>query len=65
MPSYSLDGGAIALASPGSLVGADLRDLVFGDVLELPGTKVEGFSYGTNSLTMTTDAGTTTFSNIR
>ena len=65
MPSYSLDNGTIALASPGSVVSAVLGDLVIGDVLELPGSTVESVSYGTSSLTITTDAGTTTFTNVR
>jgi hypothetical protein len=65
MPSYSLDGGTIALDSAGTLVGAVLGDLAIGDVLELPGTGVESIHYGTSSLTITTDAGTTTFSNVR
>ncbi len=65
MPSYSLDGGTIALASPGSVVSAVLGDLVIGDVLELAGTTVESVQYGTSSLTIATDAGTTTFTNVR
>ncbi len=65
MPNYSLDNGTIALASPGSVVSAVLGDLVIGDVLELAGSTVESVSYGTSSLTITTDAGTTTFTNVR
>jgi hypothetical protein len=42
-----------------------LGDLASGDVLELAGTEVDSVVYGASSLTITTDAGTTTFSNVR
>jgi hypothetical protein len=57
-------GGTIALAAPGAAISAELSDVGTGDVLELPGNAVSAVSFGTNSLSVTTDAGTFAFSNV-
>jgi hypothetical protein len=62
---YFSDGpGTLALEHPGPVVGALLYDAGVGDVLELPGSAVSAVHFGAHSLTITTSAGTTTFSDV-
>ncbi len=59
------DTGTLALEHPGTTVAAGLDYTSVGDVLELPGSFVSGVVFGATSLTITTSAGTTTFSNFQ
>jgi hypothetical protein len=59
-----IGGGTVALAAPGATIGAELADVGAGDVLELPGTTVSTVTIGTDSLTVTTDTGTYSFTNV-
>ena len=56
--------GTIALADPGATITADLFYVAGGDVLELPGTTVKNVTFGTSSLSVTTDAGSYDFTNV-
>ena len=56
--------GTIAFGAPGAVVAAALLNIAPKDVLELPGTSVSSVVFGTNSLTVTTDAGTVDFTNV-
>ncbi|MCB8882211.1 Hint domain-containing protein [Acidisoma cellulosilytica] len=59
-----IGGGIFALAAPGTTTDAQLAYLGSGDVLELPGTTVSNVALGSDSLSITTDAGTFVFSNV-
>ncbi|WP_284946633.1 Hint domain-containing protein [Acidisoma cladoniae] len=59
-----IGGGTFALAAPGAAISAELADVGAGDVLELPGTTVSSVTLGTDSLTVTTDIGTYSFTNV-
>ena len=56
--------GTLALNDPGTTNAFALEDLGAGDVLELPGTSVSNVSFGTNSLTVTTNDGSYDFTNV-
>ena len=56
--------GTLALEHPGSAVAALLFYTGVGDVLELPGTEVSAVIFGAGNLTITTNLGTTTFSDV-
>ena len=56
--------GTVALGNPGASIAAELKNLGAGDVLELPGTSVSQVTFGTNSLDITTNAGTYDFTNV-
>jgi hypothetical protein len=57
-------GGTFALAAPGATIAATLADVGTGDVLELPGTSVSAVTFGTNSISVTTDQGSFDFTNV-
>jgi hypothetical protein len=54
----------LALVLPGASTSALIDAIAPGDVLELPGTAVEGISFGTNSLEVTTSSGIYDFTNV-
>jgi hypothetical protein len=56
--------GTFELHAPGALIAAALENVAPGDVLELPGTMVDDVTYGTDSLSITTDAGSYLFSDV-
>jgi hypothetical protein len=58
--------GTIALADPGSAIAAALNYVGVGDTLELPGIEVESLTANeiNNTLSVTTDDGTYTFSSV-
>jgi hypothetical protein len=63
--SFEYNGvGTLALNDPGTTNAFALEDLGAGDVLELPGTSVSNISFGTNSLTVTTNDGSYDFTNV-
>ena len=55
--------GTFALRKPGASDAAALT-IGAGDTIELPGSTVTSVSFGANTLTIVTDLGTTTFSNV-
>jgi hypothetical protein len=57
------DTGTIGFANQGSIIAAALTNIAIGDAIELPGSSVSSVTYGANTLTVVTSAGTTTFSN--
>jgi hypothetical protein len=54
----------IAFLQPGATVSAPLDFVARQDVLELPGSAVSFVTFGTASLTISTNEGTTTFTNV-
>ena len=59
-----LPSGTFAFDNPGATVTGLLSNVAIGDALALPGSDVASVTYGTNSLTIVTNLGTTTFSNV-
>jgi hypothetical protein len=59
-----LPSGTFAFRNPGGTVTSLLSKLAVGDSIALPGSDVVSVTYGTNSLTVVTNLGTTTFSNV-
>jgi hypothetical protein len=57
--------GTIALFAPAATTSAQFSGVDPGDVLELPGTWVSDLTFGHDSLTVTTDAGTYAFTNFQ
>jgi hypothetical protein len=55
---YTAAPGTFALEDPGATNAVAVDNLGAGDVLELPGTSVSSVTFGTNSLDVTTNAGT-------
>jgi Hint domain len=62
--AIDFNGGTFAFENPGSGIPAVLNNLAVGDAIELPGNSVSSVLFGTNSLTITTDMGATTFSDV-
>ncbi len=62
---YGSSPGTFALWHPAATSVTFINDPIPGDVLELPGTSVSGVTFGTNSLSVTTDVGAYSFSNVR
>ena len=62
--NYASGQGTFALEDPGATNAAAIENLGGGDVLELPGTSVSQVTFGTNSLDITTNAGTYDFTNV-
>ncbi len=60
---FDVGGGTIALEHPAASSAATIN-LFLGDTLELPGSSVSNVSFGTNSLAVTTSAGTYAFTNV-
>jgi hypothetical protein len=58
-----LSGGTLAFGNPGSSISAALNNIAVDDATELPGNSVSSVVFGTNTLTITTDTGTTAFTN--
>ena len=56
--------GTFAFRDPGSTVSDALGGVAIGDAIALPGSDVISVSYGTSSLTVVTNLGTTTFTNV-
>ena len=56
--------GTLALVLPGTTTSAQIDAIAIGDVLELPGTTVEGVSFGANALEVTTSSGIYDFTNV-
>jgi hypothetical protein len=56
--------GTIALENPGATILGTLENVGVGDVLELPGTSVSSVSFGTDTLSVTTNVGTYTFDHV-
>jgi hypothetical protein len=56
--------GTIALKDPAATTADALSGVGPGDVLELPGTSVSSVTFGTDSLDITTSAGTYDFTNV-
>jgi hypothetical protein len=62
--SFSVGTSTFALENPGATNAVAIDGLADGDTLELPGTSVSNVGFGTNSLTVTTSAGTYAFTNV-
>ena len=62
--AYQPGPGTIALAHPGATNPGLLSNVGPGDVLELPGTSVNAVTFGTHSLSLTTNAGSYDFTNV-
>ena len=58
------DIGTIAFQNPGTAVTALLGNVGIGDAIELPGSSVSSVTFGPGALIVSTDAITTTFSNV-
>jgi hypothetical protein len=61
---YAGAAGTVALENPGSAIVAILDNVAVGDVLELPGTSVSNVSFGTSTLSVSTNEGTYTFDRV-
>ena len=62
--AFGIGGGTIALLAPGPTVAAQLAQVGAADTLELPGSTLTGFQAGPHSLTVSTDQGSVSFSNV-
>jgi hypothetical protein len=60
---FNFGTGTFAFVNPGTSIASALNNVAIGDAIELPGSSVASVTYGANSLTVVTSAGTTTFSN--
>jgi hypothetical protein len=56
--------GTFAFHHPGATIGDLLAGVATGDSIALPGSYVASVTYGASSLTVVTDLGTTTFSDV-
>jgi hypothetical protein len=56
--------GTFAFRNPSGTITAPLGGVAIGDSIALPGSDVSSVTYGTNSITIATNQGTTTFSNV-
>jgi hypothetical protein len=56
--------GTLALEDPAASNGVAIQGVAAGDVLELPGTLVSNVSFGSNSLSVITSAGTYDFTDV-
>src|SRR5208282_4258367 len=56
--------GTFAFSDPGTTVGSKLAGVTVGDSIALPAFFVSSVTYGTNSIKVVTNFGTTTFSNV-
>jgi hypothetical protein len=56
--------GTFALHAAGATNAVAITDVTAGDVLELPGSMVGNVTFGTHSLSVTTDTGTYDFTNV-
>jgi hypothetical protein len=61
---YYEGAGTIALEDPAASTSEQLSGVAPGDVLELPGTSVSSVTFGTDSLDVTTSAGTYDFTDV-
>jgi hypothetical protein len=59
-----LPSGTFAFRNPGGTVSSLLSNVAIGDSIALPGSDVASVTYGTNSLSVVTNLGTTTFSDV-
>jgi hypothetical protein len=59
-----LPSGTFAFEDPGGTVASLLSNVAVGDSLALPGTDVVSVTYGTSSMTIVTNLGTTNFSDV-
>jgi hypothetical protein len=62
--ALSFVGGKLALFNPGATIGAAIKNLAPGDVLELPGTAVLGIEFETGAMQVTTSSGIYDFTNV-
>ena len=60
----SIATGTFAFRDPGGTVSDALGGVAIGDAIALPGSDVISVSYGISSLTVVTNLGTTTFTNV-
>jgi Hint domain len=63
-PSAVSDSGTFAFSQAGSAMAGSLQNVGIGDSIELPGTSVASVIYGASTLSVTTNIGTSTFSNV-
>ena len=56
--------GTFALKNPSATNAVAITGVSNGDVLELPGSSVSNVTFGANSLTVTTNAGTYAFTHV-
>jgi hypothetical protein len=59
-----LPSGTFAFEAPGGTVTSLLSNVAIGDSIALPGSDVASVTYGANSLSVVTNLGTTTFSDV-